>query len=182
MVLVHSTKLAHTSPNQATVEGSSSTNTMTYTRGSRYSYWNSWGWALWHPKHVEFDVAVNKCLRTDASSWFFLLIFTHPYLPSRHRDWQLYFFCNSLYNSLYSLKREKNYFKFVIPLLYSLNFDIFFTSESSQVVLKEESVTTARILLLLSDRCYCVIGKVWQEAKWPVIKRRKNDVAFERYI
>jgi hypothetical protein len=27
--------------NQATVEGSSGTNTMTYTRGSRYSFWNS---------------------------------------------------------------------------------------------------------------------------------------------
>jgi hypothetical protein len=26
------------------------------------------------PKHVEFDVAVNKCLRTDASSWSFLLL------------------------------------------------------------------------------------------------------------
>jgi hypothetical protein len=37
----HSTKLAHTSPNQATVEGSSGTNTMTYTTGSRYSFWNS---------------------------------------------------------------------------------------------------------------------------------------------
>jgi hypothetical protein len=47
---------------------------MTYTRGSRYSFWNSWGWALWRPKHVEFDVAVNKCLHTDASSWSFLLI------------------------------------------------------------------------------------------------------------
>jgi hypothetical protein len=30
-----------TGPNQATVEGSSGTNTMTYTRGSRYSFWNS---------------------------------------------------------------------------------------------------------------------------------------------
>jgi hypothetical protein len=29
------------SSNQATVEGSSGTNTMTYTRGSRYSFWNS---------------------------------------------------------------------------------------------------------------------------------------------
>jgi hypothetical protein len=29
------------SPNQATVERSSGTNTMTYTRGSRYSFWNS---------------------------------------------------------------------------------------------------------------------------------------------
>jgi hypothetical protein len=38
---LHSTKLAHTSPNQATVEGSSGTNTMTYTKGSRYSFWNS---------------------------------------------------------------------------------------------------------------------------------------------
>jgi hypothetical protein len=28
-------------PNQATVKGSSGTNTMTYTRGSRYSFWNS---------------------------------------------------------------------------------------------------------------------------------------------
>jgi hypothetical protein len=61
-------------PNQATVEGSSGTNTMTFTGGSRYSLWNSWGWALWRPKHVEFDVAVNKCLHTDASSWSFLLI------------------------------------------------------------------------------------------------------------
>jgi hypothetical protein len=26
---------------------------------------------------VEFDVAVNKCLRTDASSWSFLLILNH---------------------------------------------------------------------------------------------------------
>jgi hypothetical protein len=32
------------------------------------------GWALWRPKHAEFDVAVNKCLLTDASSWSFLLI------------------------------------------------------------------------------------------------------------
>jgi hypothetical protein len=38
--------------------------------------WNSWGWALWRPKHVEFDVAANKCLRTDASSWSLLLILT----------------------------------------------------------------------------------------------------------
>jgi hypothetical protein len=53
---------------------SSGTNTMTYSTGSRYSFWNSWGWALWRPKHVEFDVAVNKCLCTDASSWSFLLI------------------------------------------------------------------------------------------------------------
>jgi hypothetical protein len=28
-------------PDSATVEGSSGTNTMTYTRGSRYSFWNS---------------------------------------------------------------------------------------------------------------------------------------------
>jgi hypothetical protein len=28
-------------PDQATVEGSSGTSTMTYTRGSRYSFWNS---------------------------------------------------------------------------------------------------------------------------------------------
>jgi hypothetical protein len=63
--------------NQATVEGSSGTNTMTYTRGSRYSFWNSWGWALWRPKHVEFDVAGNKCLHTDASSWSFLLTLNH---------------------------------------------------------------------------------------------------------
>jgi hypothetical protein len=64
-------------PNHATVERSNGTNTMTYTRGSRYSFWNSWGWALWHPKCVEFDIAVNKCLRTDASSWSFLLILNH---------------------------------------------------------------------------------------------------------
>jgi hypothetical protein len=38
---VHSTKLAHTSPNQATAEVSSGTNTITYTGGSRYSFWNS---------------------------------------------------------------------------------------------------------------------------------------------
>jgi hypothetical protein len=31
------------------------------------------GWALCRPKHVEFDVAVNKCLHIDASSWSFLL-------------------------------------------------------------------------------------------------------------
>jgi hypothetical protein len=35
------TRHADTSPNQATVEGSSGTDTMTYTRGSRYSFWNS---------------------------------------------------------------------------------------------------------------------------------------------
>jgi hypothetical protein len=28
-------------PNQTTVEGSSGTNTMTYTKGSRYSFWKS---------------------------------------------------------------------------------------------------------------------------------------------
>jgi hypothetical protein len=39
--LLHSTKLAHTSPNQATVEESSGTNTMTYARGRRYCFWNS---------------------------------------------------------------------------------------------------------------------------------------------
>jgi hypothetical protein len=61
------------SPNQAMAEGTSGTNTMTYTRGSRYSFWNSWGWAMWRLKHVEFDVAVNKCLHTDASSLSFLL-------------------------------------------------------------------------------------------------------------
>jgi hypothetical protein len=33
--------ILRSSKNQATVEGSSSTNTMTYTRGSRYSFWNS---------------------------------------------------------------------------------------------------------------------------------------------
>jgi hypothetical protein len=56
------------------VEGSSGTNTMTYTRGSRYSFWNFLGWALRRSKHVGFDVGVNKCLHTDASSWSFLLI------------------------------------------------------------------------------------------------------------
>jgi hypothetical protein len=29
------------------------------------------------PKHVEFDIAVNKCLHTDASSWSFLLTLNH---------------------------------------------------------------------------------------------------------
>jgi len=33
-----STRLAHTSPDQATVEGSSGTSIMTYTRGSRYDF------------------------------------------------------------------------------------------------------------------------------------------------
>jgi hypothetical protein len=61
----------------STVEGSSGTNTMTYTRGSRYSFWDSWGWALWRPKHVEFDVAVNKCPHTAASSWSLLLTLNH---------------------------------------------------------------------------------------------------------
>jgi hypothetical protein len=73
-------------PNRAMVEGSSGTNIVTYTRGSRYSFWNSWGWALWRPKHVEFDVAVNKCLHTDASSWSFLLILvTHLHVVPRSR-------------------------------------------------------------------------------------------------
>jgi hypothetical protein len=76
-------------PNQATVEGSSVTNTMTYTRGSRYSFWNSWGWALWRPKHVEFEVAVNKCLRTDASSWSFLLILNHD---ARNHEFKILLF------------------------------------------------------------------------------------------
>jgi hypothetical protein len=50
---------------------------MTYTRGSRYSFWISWEWALRRPKHVEFDVVVNKCLHTAASSWSFLLTLNH---------------------------------------------------------------------------------------------------------
>jgi hypothetical protein len=41
--------------------------------GHAVKYWLE----LTRVKHVEFDVAVNKCLRTDASSWSFLLIQNH---------------------------------------------------------------------------------------------------------
>jgi hypothetical protein len=62
---------------------------MTYTRGSRYSFLNSWRWTLWRPKHVEFDVAANKCLSTDASSWFFLLILNRD--ARNHEFKKMYF-------------------------------------------------------------------------------------------
>jgi hypothetical protein len=65
---------------------------MTYTRGSRYSFWNSWGWALWRPKHVEFDVAVNKFLRSNASSWSFLLILNYDARNDEFKIYQTYLF------------------------------------------------------------------------------------------
>jgi len=34
-------------------EGSSGTSSMTCTGGFGYSFWYSWWWVLWHPKHVE---------------------------------------------------------------------------------------------------------------------------------
>ena len=41
------------SPDQTTLEGSSCTRIMTCTGGCGYSFWYSWWWVVWHPKHVE---------------------------------------------------------------------------------------------------------------------------------
>ena len=96
---------------------------------------------------------------------------------SRYTDW-------TTRPNVQHLKRDKFCFKFVIPSLYSWNVDMFFTSEPSQVIIKDDSVitTTASVLLLMSVPCHFVIGKFWQKAKWSVIKRGKNDIASERHI
>jgi len=53
--------------------GRNGTITMTYTRGSRYSFYYSWWW-VHDTRNMQSDVTENKCLHTVASSWTFINI------------------------------------------------------------------------------------------------------------
>jgi len=51
------------------------------TGGCGYSFYYSWWWVLWHPKHVEW-LWINKYLHTVASGWIFINIIIQYHVPS----------------------------------------------------------------------------------------------------
>jgi hypothetical protein len=131
---------------------------MTYTRGSRYSFWNSWGWALWRPKHVEFDVAVNKCLHTDASSWSFLLTMNMNNLFSVV---QFEIIAHKCY--LYFTSSKYRYLTWLLKIYY-LEFNFFVLP-----CLQWDPISC----ILFENLC---VNAIWQSLSWKLRVSWLNDI------